>query len=194
MAPIRTSAAIKALLAGLLAAAASLAGAQPPGHVGPPGTPDPVSGINPHDLRPDFSTSATLMAPPVISGDDVIDFNDLRATRLGRRPPPIFNDDLKSRDTQRVRISGFMVPYDSLTDMRSFMLLPVPMGCFFCTPPSPKEVVMVKLDSKQVVPFVDEAIEVSGRLELWKPDSPDQLHKQFLFVLHDATFKKIPSQ
>ncbi len=137
-----------------------------------------------HDLfRNARPTTATL------AGRDVLTFDEMARTRIGLRPPPVFTDRVALMDGQRVRLLGFMVPYDSLTDMRNMMLLDTPVGCYFCEPPSPERVAFARIDSPEPVEFVDEAIEVTGTLRLWKKDSNEPAHQMFLFVLDEATFK-----
>jgi hypothetical protein len=167
-------------LALLLPAFVARAGAQAPG-----------GGADPHSLRKvDSATSATLAALPSLDGDDAIRWSELKKTRLSRRPPPVFPERIAALDGRRVRMVGFMAPFDSLTDMRNFMLLPTLVGCYFCVPPSALEVVLVRVKADGPVPFSEPAIEVTGTLKLWKAESGDAGHQYFLFIMDDAQFKE----
>ncbi len=127
------------------------------------------------------------------AGDDdlLVDFRLLNTTTLNPDPPPVFVRRLQRLDTGKVRIRGFMSPFDSLTDMRTFMLMPTPTGCFFCVPPSPKQVVLVRIDSDQKVGFIYDPIEVEGELDLWKAGSEDPAHQMFLYVMNDVKVKRL---
>ncbi|MBX3730623.1 MAG: DUF3299 domain-containing protein [Candidatus Sumerlaeia bacterium] len=140
----------------------------------------------------DELTSAALalqkrLAEPRKDGE--IDFLLLRATTLRRQPPPVYPEALAKLDGTKVRVVGFMAPYDRLDDMSNFMLMTTPVGCTFCEPPSPKEVVFVrqhKKDPAEKLPFVSDPIEIEGTLNLWKADSEDLAHEMFLYVVNDT--------
>jgi len=137
-----------------------------------------------HNLRDgQDATSATLLAA---RGENALSFEDLIATKLGRRPPPVFTSRLHGLDGKTVRIRGFMAPYDSLNDLRTFMLMESPVGCYFCVPPSPKEVMLVRVKTDKIQDFVEPAIEVEGTLSIWTEDKTDEAHKMFLFLINDA--------
>lgn len=120
-----------------------------------------------------------------------VDFDLLMRTKIRRRPPPEYPERLSELDLQTVKILGFMVPFDSLTDMRKFMLFPTPMGCYFCTPPSPLEVVFIRRTSDKEEPFIGDLIEVEGKLSLWREGSRDAGHKMFLYIIDDAKIRVI---
>lgn len=151
------------------------------------------------DRDPDLAASSTLMLQTLLEAaplaDDEIDFNLLRQTRLPRRPPPLYPEGLEPRDGQRVRILGFMSPYNSLEDMRLFMLMPSATGCYFCIPPSPREVIFVRLkDQSRPQEFLYEPLEVTGTLKLWREGSTDAAHRMFLFVMDDAEIRPLDAQ
>jgi len=133
-----------------------------------------------------------LEGPGDDADDDLlIDFRLLNTTTLNPDPPPIYVQRLKQFDERKVRIRGFMTPFDSLTDMRTFMLMPMPTGCYFCVPPSPKQVVLVRITSEQKVGYIYDPIEVEGRLDLWKPESEDPAHQMFLYVMNDVKVTRL---
>ncbi|MCC5876082.1 MAG: DUF3299 domain-containing protein [Candidatus Sumerlaeia bacterium] len=123
---------------------------------------------------------------PDVSGDKMISFEDLMETKLYRLPPPVFTDKVAGLGGNTVRMVGFMSPYDSLTDLRNFMLVQVPTGCYFCAPPGPLQVVSVRIDSDTPVSFIEEPILVEGTLRLWEEESTNPMHRMFLFVIDKA--------
>ncbi len=152
------------------------------------------SSPDPHALRStDEATSATMILEEANRkhGEGVVDFDLLRSTVLKMKPPPEYKEELAELDGKKVRIRGFMSPYDSLKDMRKFMLFPFATGCYFCAPPSPREVVFIRLDSDKPVEFVSAPIEVEGELSLWSDGSEDSAHQSFLYVINDAKIKPL---
>jgi hypothetical protein len=124
--------------------------------------------------------------------DGSVNFDLLKETVLKRKPPPIYPESLAALDGRTVTVRGFMAPYDSLTDMRNMMLMQTSVGCYFCVPPSPKEVVFVRRNDAKEQPFIPEPIEATGTLKLWSKDSTDPEHTMFLYVLDDAKIRPIP--
>jgi hypothetical protein len=149
---------------------------------------------DPHSMRnadQAADAEALLEAANKAGGEGVITFDLLRSTELKLTPPPIFPEELAKLDGKKVRVRGFMSPFDNLKDMRNCMLFPFATGCFFCAPPSPREVVFIRIESKDPVPFESSAIEIEGTLNLWKDGSADKAHQSFLYVVNDAKVKKI---
>jgi hypothetical protein len=87
----------------------------------------------------------------------------------GRRKPT-FPESLKAFDEQPVNLCGFMAPIDQFTDVDQFMLLPVPMTCYFCEAPPMRDIVYVKLVESGKM--VEEPIVVGGFLKLAKEEKP----------------------
>ena len=91
-----------------------------------------------------------------------------------------------------------MVPYDSLNDLKQFMLMEVYIGCNFCTPPPLDQVVLIQQEEPNppltAQPYVDGPIEVTGDLKLWEKNSSIKVfaERSFLFILENATVKSLP--
>lgn len=169
------------------------ADAAPKAEASPEATPA-AAPADPHAMRSASDAAgaeALLEAANKKAGEGVVSFDLLRATELKLTPPPVFPESLAALDGKKMRMRGFMTPFDNLRDMRNFMLFPFATGCFFCAPPSPREVVFVRIDSKDPVPFESGPIEIEGTLNLWKDASPDKAHQSFLFVVNEAKVKKI---
>ncbi|CAN5492956.1 hypothetical protein BH09SUM1_BH09SUM1_00300 [soil metagenome] len=162
---------------------------------GPPATaaasPAPPSAVG---VKSDDSATTKTMtktdAKPLVSKDGLISYDLLEKTKVTGDPPPVFDPALVALDDKVIRIVGFMTPYSSLEDMKEFMLTRTTVGCYYCEPPPPQEVVFVrqkKSDAK--LPYVDGPIEIKGKLKLWKQDSKDEAYQVFLYVIEDATVK-----
>ncbi len=100
-----------------------------------------------------------------------------------------FPGDLQALEGRRVRLIGFMAPFDSLNDMRRCMIVPSYVGCSFCTPPSLTQVVYVEQAERASgrFPFIEPPSDVSGILRLPRTGSGHEGHEQgFVYVIEDA--------
>lgn len=123
----------------------------------------------------------------------LLDFKLLDHTLLERRenkpPTVIFPPELTAEDNKRVSIIGFMAPFEEMDNMKRFMMLPSYVGCFFCSPPSFTQVLLVEQRSKGdgKLPFVNDPIIVTGTLRLYSKESQHPAHKaEFIYALDDA--------
>ncbi len=118
-----------------------------------------------------------------------IDFYLLRQTRYYEDQPPAFAKELKALKDKKVKMIGFMSPYDDLNSMKKFMLMPMMTGCFFCVPPSIEEVVLIRQETDEHCPYIAEPIVVEGTLKLWDEESEDPVFEMFLYIIEDATVR-----
>ena len=100
-----------------------------------------------------------------------------------------FPEKLRALEGRRVRLVGFMAPYDSLNDMRRCMIVPSYVGCSFCTPPSLMQVVYVRQGERASgrFPFIESPSDVSGIFRLPQTGSPHEGHEEgFVYVIDEA--------
>lgn len=100
-----------------------------------------------------------------------------------------FPESLRALEGKRVRLLGFMAPYDSLNDMRRCMIVPSYVGCSFCTPPSLTQVVYVRQADRASgrFPFIEPPSDISGILRLPRTGSTNEGHQDgFVYVIEDA--------
>lgn len=123
----------------------------------------------------------------------VVDFKELDHTLLKRHddapPTVIFPPELVAEDNKPISIIGFMAPFEEIDNMKRFMLLPSYVGCFFCSPPSFTQVVLVEQHSSgsSKLPFINDPIIVTGTLRLYSKDSQHPAHKaDFIYAVDDA--------
>lgn len=123
----------------------------------------------------------------------VLDFPTLDRTNVEHQSTGgsvvTYPPELSQLNNQRVSIVGFMAPYEEIDNMRRFMLLPGYVGCFFCSPPSYTQVVLVEQGTKREgkLPFINSAIMVTGTLRLYTKDSQHPAHQAgFVYALDDA--------
>ncbi len=131
-------------------------------------------------------------------GESSSAFPELSFTMLdGARPLDLFEmaiefpETLRELDGRRVRLVGFMAPFDDLKNMRRCMIVPSYVGCNFCSPPDLSQVVFVAQgddpDDETTFPFIEEACSVSGTFRISR-DGSDRTGAQlgFLYSLEDA--------
>ena len=124
---------------------------------------------------------AALEAKHRDEGVKLMDWDDMRKTK-GRREPT-FPDVLKERDGRLVNLVGFMTPIDQFTQVSEFMLLPMPITCYFCERPPMRDIVEVQLSSK--VDMVNEPVLIGGRFHLNQEERP-----LFFYTLAEAKFNE----
>lgn len=83
---------------------------------------------------------------------------------------PQFPDELKQIDGEPVNLCGFMSPINQFSDVEEFMLLPVPMTCYFCDAPPMRDIVHVKLAERGRM--VEEPIVVGGYFKVAQEKKP----------------------
>jgi len=121
-------------------------------------------------------------------------FSQLERVMPDENGHPDFPPGMLALDGETVRIQGFMSPFDSLQDMRTFMLFPFPTGCNFCAPPAVNQVVLVRQkEAQRRYGFIDAPILITGTLRLWREDSEDTAHAEdfFLYVMEDTEVREL---
>jgi len=99
-------------------------------------------------------------------GLELLDWSLLRTTQGRMSSGPTFTEELKSKGDQRVDIVGFMVPLDTFRDINEFMLLPLPIECYFCQIPPMRDVMLVQLKEGQSTSIYKEPVLINGTLKL----------------------------
>ncbi|MCC5842845.1 MAG: DUF3299 domain-containing protein [Verrucomicrobia bacterium] len=118
-----------------------------------------------------------------------LSFSQLERVMPDENGHPAFPPGMLALDGETVRIQGFMSPFDSLQNMKTFMLFPFPTGCNFCEPPAVNQVVLVRQkEGQRRYGFIDAPILITGTLRLWREDSEDSAHSEdfFLYVMEDT--------
>ena len=93
-----------------------------------------------------------------------------------------FPDDVKALNGQTVSLTGFMLPIDSWTHSKHFLLSKYTPVCFFCPPGEPNEV--VEVTTGKSVPVSDHLVTVTGRFSLI-----DNAEKGLFFRLDGASLQ-----
>ena len=114
-------------------------------------------------------------------GLDLLRWNLMRDTRGNARSGPTFTDALKEHDGQPVNIVGFMQPLNQFRDMDEFMILPLPIECYFCQIPPMRDVMLVQMKAGETTALYQEPVLLNGTLELHEGEGV-----KFFYTLNDA--------
>ena len=79
---------------------------------------------------------------------------------------PTFDEELVPYDQALVNIVGFMVPLYEFRDAAEFLLLPLPIECYFCAIPPMRDVIFVQMSPGETARIVNEPILINGTLNL----------------------------
>lgn len=127
----------------------------------------------------------TAEATRAKQGVELLSWDDLRKTKGNLRSGPTFDPAVveRAKDGRSVNLMGFMTPIDQFKNVSHFMLLPLPIQCYFCEMPPIRDVMLVRMNKGEVVDIVEEPVLISGRLVL--NDGPG--HK-FFYSIEEATW------
>jgi hypothetical protein len=88
---------------------------------------------------------------------------------------------LKELDGKQVSLTGFMYPLRDEPDVRAFLFIEAPVGCWYCESPDTTGIIYVELPRGESMQYQRGLIRVVGRLHLNSSDPED-----FLYTVKDA--------
>ena len=103
-------------------------------------------------------------------GFEIIDWEVMRDTTGSYNRGATFSEDMTALDGRLVNICGFMAPIDEFRNVTNFMLLPIPISCYFCEAPPMRDV--IEVDLIKPGEMVEEPIVVGGRMKLHEGKKP----------------------
>lgn len=101
-------------------------------------------------------------------GVDLLNWELLQKTKGSLRSGPTFDKDLvaRAKEGRTANLMGFMTPIDQFRDVSHFMLLPMPIECYFCRMPPMRDVMLVRMAEGEVTQIVEEPVLITGKLNL----------------------------
>jgi uncharacterized protein len=125
-------------------------------------------------LPPAAQFSATLLAEPegAVSWSTLAEVGQ---TIENDKEVPEFSRKVLKLNDKKVTIFGFIIPLETGTKQRHFLLSAVPPGCPFCMPTGPEGI--VEILSKDPVEYGDQPIAMVGRFAVLKNDPNVLLYK-----------------
>lgn len=100
------------------------------------------------------------------SGMEILRWNHMRDTEGSLRSGPVFTEELKQWDNKQVNVIGFMVPENEFRDIKEFMLLPLPIECYFCKRPPMHDVMHVVMEEGTTTNLWEQPVLINGVLRL----------------------------
>lgn len=125
-----------------------------------------------------------LEAQRIASGIELLKWNVIRTTTGNLRKGATFSPELEAYDGKEVFIIGFMVPEDTFRDVNHFLMLPIPLECYFCSMPPQRDVLLVNLKEGETANIMVEPVLIRGTLSLQRGPGI-----KFFYSLEDATFE-----
>lgn len=116
------------------------------------------------------------------AGMEILRWNPMRATEGSLRSGPIFTDELKEWENKQVNVIGFMVPENEFREIREFMLLPLPIECYFCRRPPMHDVMHVVMEEGTTSSLWEQPVLINGVLRLHEGTG----NKYFYSIEHAA--------
>ncbi len=128
-----------------------------------------------------FSQKNEYKGPPSLVWPKLYQIQFTKDTdKLGEFDRPVFSAAVKSLAGKRVSLPGYMVPFDSGSKSKSFMLSSLPLNaCFFCGVGGPETVIQVV--AKREVTYTEKPVEIEGILRLNDID-PERM----IYILEEA--------
>jgi hypothetical protein len=101
-------------------------------------------------------------------GVELLDWVLLQKTKGSLRSGPTFDKDLvaRAKEGRPANLMGFMTPIDQFRDVKHFMMLPMPIECYFCRMPPMRDVMLVRMAEGVITQIMEEPVLVSGGLNL----------------------------
>ena len=99
-------------------------------------------------------------------GLDLLPWDILVKTKGNMRRGAKFPPELLLWDNKHIDLIGFMVPVDEYRNMKEFLLLPMPIQCYFCESPPMRDIILVKMLEGEKTELFNEPILINGILKL----------------------------
>ena len=117
-------------------------------------------------------------------GMNLLPWNLVRKTKGSLHRGGTFAAELFDYNDQPAHMIGFMVPLETFIDVTDFMMLPIPIECYFCAMPPSRDVLYVQLQEGETAQIYDEPVLILGTFKIH--EGPEQ---KYFYSLTDATIK-----
>jgi tetratricopeptide (TPR) repeat protein len=105
----------------------------------------------------------------------------LAETTLDRQFHPTFTKYLQELDGKQITLDGYMQPLGEELEVRAFMLIENPVGCWYCEMPDITGIILVQLPEEKTKTYTRGQVKVTGQLKLNSNDP-----ENFLFTITQA--------
>lgn len=115
-------------------------------------------------------------------GLQLLNWNIIQATKGSLSGGGRFHPDLVAYNGQTVNLIGFMVPGEQFREVTDFLLLPMPIECYFCQIPPARDVFHVRLREGETADIYKEPVLISGILTIHEGPGV-----KFFYTIEEAT-------
>jgi hypothetical protein len=115
------------------------------------------------------------------SGVELLEWNVMQKTKGTLRSGPKYDEALMPHKGQVVDIVGYMEPLYEFSGAHQFLLLPMPLECYFCEQPPPRDVILVNMEGEERARMVEEPVMIHGQLRLNEGEG-----NNFFYVIENA--------
>ena len=102
----------------------------------------------------------------VAQGTELLSWKLMRATKGSLSAGGQFDPALLAKDGQNVNLIAFMVPFEQFNHMTEFLILPLPIECYFCQIPPARDIIYVKMKEGTNTKLFEEPVLLSGTLKI----------------------------
>ena len=127
---------------------------------------------------------ARLEAGRLEEGLNLLPWKLVRKTRGSLRKGGTYAEELLAYDSQPVHMIGFMVPLEKFRDVSKFLMLPIPIECYFCAMPPTRDILFVELREGETAQIYAEPVLILGDFVVH--EGPEQ---KFFYSLRNATIE-----
>lgn len=99
-------------------------------------------------------------------GVDLMKWELIQSTKGTIRKGATFNEELQKFNGKPINLVGYMVPINQFRNVDNFMLLPMPLDCYFCQSPPMRDIILVKMKPGLRVDLAQEPVLIGGELIL----------------------------
>ncbi|MFP6583378.1 MAG: DUF3299 domain-containing protein [Candidatus Hydrogenedentota bacterium] len=123
----------------------------------------------------------TLEAERIEKGDIVLEWKHMRKTKGSLRKGGTFCEHLLEKDGIHVNLIGFQVAQAQFRNITNFLMLPIPLECYFCSMPPPRDVMFIQMAEGETTWIHNEPVILNGTLQV--NQGPGQ---KFFYQIIDA--------
>lgn len=99
-------------------------------------------------------------------GLELLSWSYIKKTKGSLRSGGKYDEILLAYDGLQVNLMGFQVPQEQFRNVDEFLLLPIPIECYFCAMPPSRDVVLVQMAKGVTTDIFGEPILLNGTLKI----------------------------
>ncbi len=123
--------------------------------------------LNRGNLAAEFEAMRTrLEGERSEEGLEFLSWGLIKKTKGSLRSGGQYQEELLEHDQVPVNLMGFMVPQEQFRDVTEFLLLPIPLECYFCSMPPARDVMLIQLAEGETTDIYSTPVIISGNFNI----------------------------